>query len=493
MNSTSFHTTKRSLFLLILFTIASSSPLSALTTKDITVTKLQTFLEQKGLLIMPTGDTKGNLGPKTKQALIAYQKSVGLPASGVFGNLTKQKIVEALINPTDSTNTITQSTTTTSTALTQLTSNKPLTENDLAVRLQAIYKMIADSQRINQLSNTNITGGSISGASISGSSISGLTSDSVAEGSNLYYTNSRADARLSATSSLPNITSLSGLTSIGTSGGTTTLNGNVTIGTSVPTIIGSLTATTPALSAGGNTPSGILSSANFHGAISGDSLFFDTFHDENTFISFTTGGYASYDSMANVASLGAAPNHIHAFQNRLIYSGSVALPDFSGFSQQPVINGPVIASVGMWVRNATGSGTLTSQYGLFCESLTKGSANYCIWDNGPSPAYLGGGWRVVNSAALTTANLLLANNVPIWWSSTTGYYGAVDTELSRVAPGVVGVGTPGGATLGKIAVAQVTPLASTDACTAGSIWTDVAYIYVCTATGVIKRVVLSAF
>ncbi len=57
-------------------------------------------------------------------------------------------------------------------------------------------------------------GNALSG--IATSSLGLLTTD-VAEGTNLYWTNARFDARLSATTSLPNITTLAGLSSISTS------------------------------------------------------------------------------------------------------------------------------------------------------------------------------------------------------------------------------------------------------------------------------------
>jgi peptidoglycan hydrolase-like protein with peptidoglycan-binding domain len=203
---------------------ASTPSLSA---QDITVKTLQTFLVSKGLLVMTQHDTAGHFGAKTQAALITYQNSVGLPAQGIFGPQTKAKIAEELSLSAPASPlvpTAAQSTTSIPT-----NGDKPVTQSDL----QGIYKMIADSQHINNLTNTNISGGTISGASISGTSISGLTTDGVGEGRNLYYTDGRADARLSATSSLPNIRTLSGLTSIGTSGTTTTFNGNVAIGATV--------------------------------------------------------------------------------------------------------------------------------------------------------------------------------------------------------------------------------------------------------------------
>ncbi|MFZ1074750.1 MAG: tail fiber domain-containing protein, partial [Minisyncoccia bacterium] len=70
----------------------------------------------------------------------------------------------------------------------------------------------------NQVAYYAVNGNVLSG--IATSSL-GLLTTNVAEGTNLYFTNARADARvlslLSATTSLPNITTLSGLTNIGSS------------------------------------------------------------------------------------------------------------------------------------------------------------------------------------------------------------------------------------------------------------------------------------
>ncbi|MDB5259073.1 MAG: hypothetical protein JWO73_281 [Candidatus Taylorbacteria bacterium] len=77
----------------------------------------------------------------------------------------------------------------------------------------------------------------------------GLTTTNVAEGNNLYYTTARASTTaiqvLAATTSLPNITTLSGITSFGTANitttaagsfaaGTTTVSGRLSVGTTPP-------------------------------------------------------------------------------------------------------------------------------------------------------------------------------------------------------------------------------------------------------------------
>lgn len=56
------------------------------------VALLQQFLETKGLLTLPAGTTDGYFGNLTKQALIAFQKSAGLPATGFCGSMTRAAI-----------------------------------------------------------------------------------------------------------------------------------------------------------------------------------------------------------------------------------------------------------------------------------------------------------------------------------------------------------------------------------------------------------------
>lgn len=54
---------------------------------------LQTFLEQKGFLVMPVGVSKGYFGGLTRTALAKYQASVGItPSFGYFGPITRGKI-----------------------------------------------------------------------------------------------------------------------------------------------------------------------------------------------------------------------------------------------------------------------------------------------------------------------------------------------------------------------------------------------------------------
>ncbi len=63
------------------------------------VTALQQLLVSKGFLTMPAGVAMGTFGPLTKSAVAAWQASVGLPATGFFGPLSRAKANAAVVTP----------------------------------------------------------------------------------------------------------------------------------------------------------------------------------------------------------------------------------------------------------------------------------------------------------------------------------------------------------------------------------------------------------
>jgi len=77
-------------------------------------------------------------------------------------------------------------------------------------------------------------------------------------------------------------------------------------------------------------------------------------------------------------------------------------------------------------------------------------------------------------SAGTLADARLSSNVPLLNAATNSYTGNIVTS-ARIAP------------------QQATPATSSAACTAGQMWTDANYIYVCTGTNTIKRAALSSF
>ncbi len=60
------------------------------------VVVLQKFLQGKNFLKIPAGVKEGYFGALTKKAVVDFQKSVGLPATGYFGPLTRAVINKQL-------------------------------------------------------------------------------------------------------------------------------------------------------------------------------------------------------------------------------------------------------------------------------------------------------------------------------------------------------------------------------------------------------------
>ena len=76
--------------------------------KGADVTALQTWLVNKGVLVMPNGVAYGYFGSLTKSALAKYQLSVGIaPAVGYFGPMTRAKINAQSVTTTTTTTTST--------------------------------------------------------------------------------------------------------------------------------------------------------------------------------------------------------------------------------------------------------------------------------------------------------------------------------------------------------------------------------------------------
>jgi hypothetical protein len=65
------------------------------------VAALQTFLEGKGLLVIPAGVVKGYFGQLTKAALMKYQTSVDVPATGYFGPITRGVMANMMMQKDD--------------------------------------------------------------------------------------------------------------------------------------------------------------------------------------------------------------------------------------------------------------------------------------------------------------------------------------------------------------------------------------------------------
>ena len=102
-------------------------------------------------------------------------------------------------------------------------------------------------------------------------------------------------------------------------------------------------------------------------------------------------------------------------------------------------------------------------------------------------------WAAVTGATKYTVRRTVSAGTPASLGALTTCTGI--TGLSCVDNGLVGdAGTaPTGNTTGTVIVKLETPAASAATCTAGAIWADTGYIYVCTASGTVERAAVAAW
>lgn len=100
---------------------------------------------------------------------------------------------------------------------------------------------------------------------------------------------------------------------------------------------------------------------------------------------------AAYDSQIQIIGTNNT-SHIVSFQSRANHASTGTLDILYGFvSQEAVQSGTVTDRFSYWVADASGPGTLVNNYGLYVESLAKGTTlNYAIFTAGATPSYLGG-------------------------------------------------------------------------------------------------------
>jgi hypothetical protein len=189
------------------------------------------------------------------------------------------------------------------------------------------------------------------------------------------------------------------------------------------------------------------------------------------------------------------PNNSFIIGSRPVYAKSTVFSSAKTLSQLYAEGIPI--SIDGFVRN--GSTTTFLNVNTITPASTGAyqlppiSVNGTITSNGFSIA---GGVFLDSAGAAALGNsyngAVVGNSRVYGFSSTGGYAGAVDAAIARAAPAVIQV-TNGSTGLGRIALDNSTPSASTNACTAQSIWADANYVYVCTASGAIKRAALSTF
>jgi len=118
--------------------------------------------------------------------------------------------------------------------------------------------------------------------------------------------------------------------------------------------------------------------------------------------------------------------------------------------------------------------------------------------------------RCTGCVAVPGADYFPANAIPLWtWTATSAagvwdrdggedWRGFQSTQVIIPGPGIMVTQSPDATKIGVDTVAlqlfvHNTPSSSSAACTPGAIWSDANYIYVCVASGTIKRAALSSF
>lgn len=104
--------------------------------------------------------------------------------------------------------------------------------------------------------------------------------------------------------------------------------------------------------------------------------------------------YASFDSISTLSGAGTL-NHLHSFQARPSYTGSVSLGQMAGLTMQANVSGTGTAAAVYGVRmdDSQGAGPVTTQAALFVNGtgLTRGASNYVIYSGHTgTPSYHGG-------------------------------------------------------------------------------------------------------
>lgn len=199
-------------------------------------------------------------------------------------------------------------------------------------------------------------------------------------------------------------------------------------------------STTHSMTVGGsyylglNASSGLLGGFYAKTAVSGASIFYDTFHDESTFTSTVTGGFTSFDSDLTING-STAYNHSNAFQDRRIYAGTGSIGTMNGFYHQPVLSGGGAVNnlypVHLVAPTITNGSTVGNWAAIQIDSApaVTGTA-YNIYAVPNIPSYFGGQVQFGNGGSLGTGtftgNATLSGNLTFsgvpTFTSTAGPY-----------------------------------------------------------------------
>lgn len=190
-----------------------------------------------------------------------------------------------------------------------------------------------------------------------------------------------------------------------------TFTGLIYAGANVPS------ADDTAINVGRNFPTGVNSHA---------------YHDESTLaMTAASTGYASFDAQYSVSS-NQSFSHIAGFQARPTFSGGGVVSEFRGYWSFLTHNGAgtISAAKNINVIDAGGTGTITNQYGLYVDNLTRGAtANYAVFTAGTTPSWFGG--AVEFNSTLRVDDIAAFGNV----APNTGYqvYIASNLDATKTA------------------------------------------------------------
>jgi len=114
------------------------------------------------------------------------------------------------------------------------------------------------------------------------------------------------------------------------------------------------------------------------------------FLDESSLDMSGTINYNSYDARAEAIGSSNYNSHV-GFQASPIFSSSGTLGTLGGFVSAANSNGGTITNLkNFWVQDFINSGTVTNNYGLYIDSLTKGTTNWAIYTAGTTQSHFGG-------------------------------------------------------------------------------------------------------
>ena len=120
--------------------------------------------------------------------------------------------------------------------------------------------------------------------------------------------------------------------------------------------------------------------------ITGASVFFDAFHDENSFTSTVTGGYATLDCDASING-SATMNHVVCGQDRDVINTPVNT--LIGYDTDLIINAAVSYFYDFHAYDWTGTGSVGTRDVILIDPFGSGHTGYGIYDQSPGDYFAG--------------------------------------------------------------------------------------------------------